>query len=95
MQVKWTRTALSNLNDLAEYVAKEDPQVASDMVSKIVLAVDKLLDYPGMGRPGRVPGTRELLVPGVPYIIPYRVKDDFVEILRVFHAKRRWPKGFC
>ncbi len=47
-----------------------------------------------MGRAGRVPGTRELLIPGTPYIIPYRVRAGAVEILRVFHAARRWPERF-
>jgi toxin ParE1/3/4 len=43
------------------------------------------------GRPGRWPGTRELIIPGTPYIVPYRVKGPVVEILRVFHGARRWP----
>jgi len=47
-----------------------------------------------MGRPGRVPGTRELVLPNFPYIIPYRVREQRVEILRVFHTARKWPQGF-
>jgi len=54
-------------------------------------AVARLAEYPAMGRSGRVPGTRELVVVGTPYIIPYRVRGDRVEILRVFHAARKWP----
>jgi toxin ParE1/3/4 len=50
-----------------------------------------LADNPHMGRPGRVPGTRELVVTRTPYIVPYRVRGDTLEILRVYHGARRWP----
>jgi toxin ParE1/3/4 len=56
--------------------------------------VDALAEHPAMGRSGRVPGTRELIITGTPYLIPYRVKGKVVEILRVFHGSRRWPSGF-
>jgi plasmid stabilization system protein ParE len=49
---------------------------------------------PAMGRPGRVSGTRELVVPDTPYIVPYRVRRNAVEVLRVFHAAGKWPSGF-
>ncbi len=64
------------------------------MVVAVVDAVDRLADFPAMGRPGRVGGTRELVVPGTPYIIPYRVRKEKIEVLRVFHAARKWPKRF-
>ena len=47
-----------------------------------------------MGRPGRVPGTRELVVPGTRYLVPYRVTGDTLQILRVYHGARNWPEGF-
>jgi len=47
-----------------------------------------------MGRPGRVPSTRELVIPSTPYLVPYWVRDDCIEVLRVFHAARRWPVDF-
>lgn len=94
MQVRWLRTALANLNAEAEYIARDNTQAASQMVSTITTAVDHLAEYPAMGRAGRVPGTRELIVADTPYIIPYRVRAGAVEILRVFHAARRWPSGF-
>jgi toxin ParE1/3/4 len=51
-----------------------------------------LAAQPAIGRPGRVSGTRELLVPQTRYLIPYRVRRAAIEILRVFHASRRPPK---
>ena len=92
--IRWTRTALTNLNDLAETIAKDNPQAATDMVERLIAAIESLKDLPSRGRPGRVPGTRELVVSGTPYLVPYRVKKSTVEVLRVFHASRRWPIDF-
>ena len=94
MRVRWLRAALANLNAEAEYIARENPKAAGEMVDTITAAVDNLAEFPAMGRAGRVPGTRELIVAGTPYIIPYRVREGRVEILRVFHAARKWPTGF-
>ena len=94
MRVKWLRTALANLNAEAEYVFRDSPAAASRIVAAIVEAVEILRQYPSSGRPGRVSGTRELVVQGTPYIIPYRVRGDAVELLRVFHGARRWPSRF-
>jgi toxin ParE1/3/4 len=94
VRVRWLRTALANLNAEAEYIAQDSPAAAVRVVAAIKLAVENLRRYPAMGRSGRVAGTRELVVPGTPYIIPYRVRGDAVEVLRVFHAARRWPRQF-
>jgi toxin ParE1/3/4 len=94
MRLRWTRAALANLNDLAEYIARDNPRAAAEMIDRIFAALDGLLAHPAMGRPGRVANTRELVVPKTPYILPYRVKGQYVEILRVFHGARRWPDDF-
>lgn len=93
MRVRWLRTALANLNAEAEYIARDNPEAASRVVDAIVTAVERLAEFPAMGRAGRVPGTRELVVADTPYVIPYRVRAGSVEVLRVFHAARRWPIG--
>jgi addiction module RelE/StbE family toxin len=77
---------LANLNAEAEYIARDNPAAATRVVKSILAAVERLAEYPAMGHPGRVPGTRELIVSRTPYIIPYRVRGDVVELLRVFHA---------
>ena len=94
MRVKWLRTALANLDAEAIFIARDNPAAAARVVTAINRAVQNLHRFPSMGRPGRVVGTRELVVPGTTYIIPYRVRDETVEVLRVFHAARRWPKKF-
>jgi toxin ParE1/3/4 len=91
VRVKWLAQALLNLDSEANYIARDNPTAASRIVQSINRAVERLRQYPAMGRPGRVPGTRELVVPETPHIIPYRVRGDDIEILRVFHAARKWP----
>ena len=91
MRVRWLRKALANLDEEAAFIAAEDPAAASLVVRRIMAAVAELTDRPGIGRPGRVPGTRELVVARTRYVIPYRVRGGVVEILRVFHTSRRLP----
>ena len=92
MRVRWLRRALRNLDEEAEYIARDNPDAAARIVHRIAASVDRLANHPASGRTGRVPGTRELVVSGTPYIVPYRVRDEAVEILRVFHASRKWPE---
>jgi toxin ParE1/3/4 len=94
VQVRWLRAALANLDAEAEYIARDNPGAAARVVQAITQAVDGLKQYPAMGRPGRITGTRELVVSGTPYIVPYRVRENEVEIVRIFHAARRWPTKF-
>ena len=94
MQVKWLRKALQNLDDEAEYIAQEDLEAARIVVQRIVKTIDLLKDNPAIGDPGRMHGTRELVVPDTRYIVPYRVRPrlDRIEILRIFHASCRLPE---
>ena len=96
MQVNWLTTALQNLDHEAGFIAKEDPQAAKLVVQRIHQAVKLLADNPALGHPGRIHGTRELVVPDTRYIIPYRVRPrlDRVEILRVFHSSRKTPRNW-
>ena len=93
MRVRWLRTALANLEAEADYIGEDSPDAAGRVV-QIFRTANLPKKNPAMGRPGRVAGTRELVVAGTPYVLPYRVRADAVEILRVFHAARRWPEGF-
>jgi plasmid stabilization system protein ParE len=94
MKVRWLREALRNLDREAVFIAGDDPDAARRVVGRIRNAVARLKSHPSLGRPGRVPGTRELVVSGTPYIIPYRVRRQSVEVLRIFHGARRWPRAF-
>ena len=92
MHVRWLRAALRNLDAEASFVAEDDPAAARLVVERIMTAVQMLATQPGLGRPGRVPNTRELVVLKTRYIVPYRVHGDKIEILRVFHTSRRPPQ---
>lgn len=91
VRVRWLKRALRNLKEEADYIAQDDPQAAARIVLRIEAAVALLADHPDLGRAGRVPGTRELVVPQTPYLVPYRVRSKRIDILRVFHGRRRWP----
>ena len=91
MHVRWLRRALRNLDEEADYIARDEPGAATRTVQRTAAAVEHLTTHPASGRIGRVPGTRELVITGTPYIVPYRVRGDAVEILRVFHGARKWP----
>lgn len=103
MHVKWTRTALLNLDSAVEYIAKDRPMAAKDVGQKIRDTVRLLADHPGMGRPGRLPGTRELVISGLPhcvcrdnpvYVMALQNRSlrlvDVLEILRQALVFRPW-----
>jgi toxin ParE1/3/4 len=94
MRIRWLLKAVYDLEDLHEYIALDNPTAASGQVEMILKAIKRLKENTKTGRPGRVKGTRELVIPGTPYIAAYRIKNDVVEILRVLHGARKWPKRF-
>jgi len=73
------------------YLADKNPYAARVLYERIEDAAATLIDTPYNGRPGRVPGTRELVITDTPYILPYLIQPDRIEILRVYHGARRWP----
>lgn len=92
MRIRWLRKALRNLDEEATYIAADGVVAARRVVSRIFEAVAQLDGHPAAGRPGRVAGTRELVVRNTRYIVPYRVRGETIEILRVFHTSRRLPR---
>ncbi len=91
MRLRWTEDAINDIASIRSYIEKDKPRAAKAVVKKILAATEKLIEYPDAGRPGRIPGTRELAIATTPYIIPYRVRGEFVDLLRVFHGAMRWP----
>lgn len=79
---------------MSEYISQDNPHAAARTVAAIVKAVKTLEHFPSLGRPGRISGTRELVVSGTPYVIPYRVRGDVVQLIRVFHAARKRTSQF-
>jgi addiction module RelE/StbE family toxin len=92
LRLNWLRRALLDLDEIENYIVEDRPNAVREVIVKIIRAVSILGEQPGIGRPGRVPGTKELVVPGLPYLVPYRVKDEIIQVLRVYHTSRKWPK---
>jgi plasmid stabilization system protein ParE len=76
---------------LREHIAKDSDRNAAAVAGRILEAVDLLQTHPEIGRPGRLVGTRELVVPDTPYVIPYRVRLERLQPIAVFHGRQKWP----
>lgn len=95
MQIKWTDLAAKDLDSIETYIAIENsPLAAVNVVLKVMNSSESILsNYPQAGRPGRVSGTRELVIDGIPFILIYRIVDRSgqLQILRVLHDAQQWP----
>ena len=92
MRIRWTVSAVEDLAELRAYIADREPRAAGRVARAIREDIRLLSRFPSLGRPGKVPETRELVIRKTPYIVMYRVRDEQLEILRVLHATRRWPR---
>lgn len=91
-QSRWSRRASADPEDARDYVAADDPRAALRVTRRSLAAAKALPRNPEIGRPGRVDGTCELVVPQTPYLVAYRVTPSAVEILAVVHHARKWPE---
>ncbi len=91
-RVAWLQAALDDLRAIHDYIARDNPPAARRVIKFIRADVNLLHDHPSMGRPGRIEGTRDLVVVRYPYIVAYRESPSAVEILAVVHSSRRWPE---
>ena len=91
MQVQWTVSAGNDRENAINYIAADSLTAALSQLDEIEGQTDRLADYPKLGRPGRVKGTRELVVNRTPFIVVYRIKGEIVQILRVLHGAQQWP----
>jgi addiction module RelE/StbE family toxin len=93
-RLEFARRYFRRLEDIKERIAADNPAAAARMIERIRDAVSRLARFPASGRPGRVAGTRELVIAGTPYIVPYRVTGDAVQIITILHGAQRWPEQF-
>jgi toxin ParE1/3/4 len=93
-EIIWLDLAQDDLIGLRAYIAQENHIAAAYIAEKIFNGVNGLIDHPYIGRPGRVTGTRELVINNTPFILPYRVRGNFIEILSVIHDSQDWPEDF-
>jgi toxin ParE1/3/4 len=92
MKAVWSRRAVRHLVHLRQHIARDSDRSAALIASRILKAVELLQLHPEMGRPGRIIGTRELVVSETPYVIPYRVRQGRLELIAVFHGRQKWPR---
>ena len=92
VQVEWLQEAADSLEGIIAYWADQNAAAALRIGELIADMADRLADFSFAGRLGRVAGTRELVVPGTPYVVPYRPRGDRLEVIAVFHGRQKWPK---
>jgi plasmid stabilization system protein ParE len=92
MRIRWTEPAARDLTNICDYTEDHDgPEAARRAALRIYEGLSSLTQFPRRGRPGRSPGTRELVFTGLPFLAVYRVGDDLVEVDRILHGAQRWP----
>ena len=93
--IQWTEQAARQLEQARDYIALSNSEkVAEKVVIRIVRSVERLATFPLSGRAGRVPGTRELVIAGTPFLVAYKVEKARIVVLAVYHGAQRWPEGF-
>lgn len=94
MRIHWTEPAAIALGKIQDYIANENPRAAFEVAQRIRIAVSQLQEHPRVGRPRRVSGTYEQVIHDLPYIVVYRLRQEEVQILSVYHTSRQWPETF-
>ncbi len=94
LHIKWTPLAEAEAAEIYRYVAADSKAAADRQMNLVLESIEGLSLFPGKGRAGRVDGTRELVVPGTPYIVVYLLKETGVQIVAILHGARRWPSHF-
>jgi addiction module RelE/StbE family toxin len=94
MKIRWSPTAISDLESIREYIARDSPRAARKVANRIKESLNLLINFPLSGRAGRVSGTRELVIPETSFIAAYTIQGDEVQIAAVLHGRQRWPESF-
>lgn len=90
MLIRWTSDAANDLENIVNYLNREHPSASPSVVVAVIESIASLTRFPSRGRPGRIAGTRELVVPNLPYIVVYFATDQVIQLLRIFHAAQDW-----
>ena len=91
MDIRWSPAAADDFERITWYVKENLPSRAPSIVDRLYATIQRLRKFPHLGRQGRVPGTRELVVTRFPYVVIYDVSDDAISVVRVLHAAQEWP----
>lgn len=88
MRLRWTPAAASDLEEISNYLQDRHPQYWRPTILKLYEGIRSLKQFPNRGRSGREEGTRELVFSPLPYVAVYRVKEQTIEVLRIYHGAR-------
>ncbi|HVI06663.1 MAG TPA: type II toxin-antitoxin system RelE/ParE family toxin [Candidatus Binatia bacterium] len=91
MTIRWSPEAATDFGAIVEYIRRQNPSAANRVAHSVYEAIMSLERFPHQGREGRQSGTRELVLAPLPFVVVYRIKEEFVEIARVLHGSQRWP----
>ncbi len=94
MDIRLSQEAEQDLIEIFDYILEDNPSAAEKVLDIIQQEIMHLSNHPHLGKPGRLPKTRELVLSNTPFIVPYQVNGNTLEILRVYHSARRWPEKF-
>jgi addiction module RelE/StbE family toxin len=94
VRLEWSNASIDDRDEIFSFIEAENRQAAIEMDERIEEQVDRLVQFPESGRPGRIPGTREMAIDRTPYVVAYRLEGTAIRILRVLHGARRWPRRF-
>ena len=92
MTIVWSPTVVEDLEHLRATIEQYNPRAAAKVARAILRRVESLAKFPGMGKPGRIPHTRELVIPDTPFIAVYTTVEQTVQIVTVLHTARKWPR---
>ncbi len=91
LKIQLTKSADADLKQAHDFIARDNVPAAEKTIFYILGAIDYLPKHPNIGRTGRVPHTRELVVSRTPFIIIYKIHSSTIFVLRILHAARKWP----
>jgi addiction module RelE/StbE family toxin len=91
MEVRWSPEAADDLERIGRRIQQDKPLAARNIVLTLYRGISDLHSFPNRGRSGRIEGTRELVFPSLPYIAVYRLRNESVEVVRIYHAAQDWP----
>lgn len=93
MKLRFSKQARDDLDKAYAYTFERDPKAADRIEERVLSGARRLEQLPRAGRPGRVPGTRELVIPRTRYTLIYELGDEEITLLRILHQARQWPPG--
>ena len=93
--IEWTEGAVEQLDWVREYITvSNSEEIARRVVDRVLGAIEQLASFPMLGRPGRIAGTRELVISKTPFIAAYTVQKSRIVVLAIYHGAQRWPGKF-